>query len=184
VGDSEVEYDVSGWPQDRLERLLGTLVRSGIPFRVERGIVVVERLHEPHVDALVTSIEGLLPAYGTSAYGSPPTPGSPAYPGSPTPGGYATGYPVTAHPGHSTLKPKVSGLAIASLVLGVLWICGLGSILAVVFGTVSISQINRSEGRTSGKGLAIAGLVLGILGLLLIAAGMIWGEDTTPVGPR
>jgi hypothetical protein len=187
VGDSEVEYEVSGWAQDRLERLLGTLVRAGIAFRVERGTLVVHKLYEPRVDALVTSIEGQLPAYDASAYGSPPPPPPPGFPtstGAPTPAGYATGYPATGYPGYPGVKPKVSGLAIASLVLGILWICGVGSILAVVFGVVSINQINRSEGRTTGKGLAIAGLVLGILGVLLIAAGMIWGEDTTTIGPR
>jgi len=65
--------------------------------------------------------------------------------------------------------PRTSGLAIASLVLGLVWLCGLGSLLATIFGAVALSQISRSKGRLEGKGLAIAGLVLGILGLSLFA---------------
>lgn len=65
--------------------------------------------------------------------------------------------------------PRTSGLAIASLVLGLLWLCGIGSLLATIFGAVSLSQISRSNGRLLGKGMAIAGLVLGILGLSLYA---------------
>jgi hypothetical protein len=61
--------------------------------------------------------------------------------------------------------PPTSGMAIASLVLGLLWLCGIGSLLATIFGAVAISQISRSNGAISGKGLALAGLVLGILGL-------------------
>ena len=61
--------------------------------------------------------------------------------------------------------PCTSGLAIASLVLGLLWLCGLGSLLATIFGAASLNQIGRSRGRLTGKGMAITGLVLGILGL-------------------
>lgn len=59
--------------------------------------------------------------------------------------------------------PSVSGMAVASLVLGILWIAGIGSILAIIFGSVALYQIQVSRGRLTGKGLAIAGLVLGIV---------------------
>ena len=64
-----------------------------------------------------------------------------------------------------------NGLAIASLVAGLLWMWWLGSVLAVVFGHVALKQIARSESGQSGRGLAIAGLALGYLGLatLLVA---------------
>jgi Domain of unknown function (DUF4190) len=52
------------------------------------------------------------------------------------------------------------------MVLGILWLWWVGSILAVVFGHVSLHQI-RSSGQ-SGRGLAIAGLVLGYLGLVVL----------------
>lgn len=71
---------------------------------------------------------------------------------------------------HPTLgPPQTSGLAVASLVLGVVWLCGLGSLLAVIFGGVSLSQISRSRGTLEGKGMAVAGLVLGIIGLAFLA---------------
>ena len=54
---------------------------------------------------------------------------------------------------------RTSGLAIASMVLGIVWIFWLGSILAVIFGHVALSQIKRSMGALSGRGMAIAGLV-------------------------
>ena len=61
-----------------------------------------------------------------------------------------------------------SGLAIASLVLGLLWLCGIGSLLAVIFGSVALNQISKSRGRLLGTGMAIAGLVLGIVGLVVV----------------
>ena len=64
-------------------------------------------------------------------------------------------------------------MAVASLVLGILWIYWIGSILALVFGYIARSQIRqRGEG---GSGMAVAGIVLGwvglgILGLVIIPA--------------
>jgi hypothetical protein len=53
-------------------------------------------------------------------------------------------------------------MAIASMVLGILWLYWLGSILALIFGYVALSQIKeRNEG---GRGMAIAGVVLGWVG--------------------
>jgi uncharacterized protein DUF4190 len=86
----------------------------------------------------------------------PEYPPPPEY--APTP--YAYPYPYPQAPG-------TSGLAIASLVLGILWIWGVGSLLAVIFGHVSRSQIRRGE-RTGGAGMALAGLILGYIGLAAI----------------
>ena len=61
--------------------------------------------------------------------------------------------------------PPTSGMAIASLVLGLLWLCGIGSLLATIFGALALLQISRSNGAVSGRPLALAGFVLGILGL-------------------
>lgn len=52
------------------------------------------------------------------------------------------------------------------MVLGILWLWWLGSILAVVFGHVSLRQI-RVSGQ-GGRGMAIAGLVLDYLGLAVL----------------
>ncbi|HEY4938711.1 MAG TPA: DUF4190 domain-containing protein, partial [Actinomycetota bacterium] len=68
-----------------------------------------------------------------------------------------------------------NGLAIAAVVMGIAgvlsaWVL-LPSILALVFGLVSHSQIRHSAGMQDGRALAIAGTVLGGVGLLV---GLIW----------
>jgi Domain of unknown function (DUF4190) len=75
-------------------------------------------------------------------------------------------FPPTAPPYAQPYTPtRTSGLAIASMVLGIVWVFWIGSILAVIFGHIALSQIKRSMGTVGGKGMAIAGLVLGYLGL-------------------
>lgn len=96
-----------------------------------------------------------------AAHGVPPEP-PPGYPG-------AYGYP--GYPGYPVPRP-INGLAIASLVLGIVWLWWLGSILALVFGYIARKQI-RQRGQ-SGDGLAVAGIVLGwvavgFLALLVIS---------------
>ncbi len=73
-----------------------------------------------------------------------------------------------AEPTGPPIQPETSGKAIASLVLGLFFILLPASILAVVFGHLSYSEINRSAGRLKGKGMAIAGLILGYSGVALI----------------
>lgn len=75
------------------------------------------------------------------------------------------------------IAPRTNGLAIASLVLGILWLYGIGAILALVFGYMAKTQIDQSGGTQSGRGMAVAGIVLGWVGmggllllLILIAA--------------
>ena len=69
-------------------------------------------------------------------------------------------------------KPT-NGLAVASMVLGIVWIYWIGSILALIFGYVAKGQIDRSEGRQGGRGMAIAGIVLGWVGIGMMALGII-----------
>jgi hypothetical protein len=111
----------------------------------------------------------------------PPPPPSPAPPGYPVPlagygmppgtgpGGYAPAYqyPYTAAaPSRST-----NGMAIASMVLGILWLYWIGSILALVFGYIALSQIRqRGEG---GRGMAIAGVVLAWIGIGIAVIGIV-----------
>ncbi|MDB6122596.1 MAG: hypothetical protein JWQ71_1589 [Pedosphaera sp.] len=74
--------------------------------------------------------------------------------------------------------PQTSGMAIASLVLGILslFTCGLTGIPGLILGILALAKINKNQGRLSGKGLAIAGICTsGILMLLSIPilAGML-----------
>lgn len=79
--------------------------------------------------------------------------------------------PAPAAPAPPTFvrSAPTNGLAIASLLCGLLWMGWIGSLLAIVFGHVALAQIDRSEGRQSGRGLAIGGLFFGYGGALLFA---------------
>lgn len=66
-------------------------------------------------------------------------------------------------------QPKTSGLAIWSLVLGILSLTCfsiLSAIPGVICGHKALSKIKHSGGALAGQGLAIAGLVTGYLGIL------------------
>jgi type II secretory pathway pseudopilin PulG len=65
---------------------------------------------------------------------------------------------------------KTSGLAVASLILGLLGFCSMGvtGIGAVICGHLAHSQIQRSGGRETGGGMAIAGLITGYLSFLMV----------------
>lgn len=60
-----------------------------------------------------------------------------------------------------------NGLAIASMVLGIVWVWWIGSILALIFGIVARKQIKERGQR--GDGMAIAGIVLGCVGAATLA---------------
>lgn len=68
---------------------------------------------------------------------------------------------------------EVNGLAIASVLLAVLWFAGIGAVLALVFGYRARRQIKNSAGRQAGSGLATAGIILGWIGITILAAGII-----------
>ncbi len=57
------------------------------------------------------------------------------------------------------------------MVLGIVWVFGIGSILAVIFGFVARKQIKDSGGRQSGSGMALAGIILGSVG---VASLVLW----------
>ncbi len=69
------------------------------------------------------------------------------------------------------LEPKkTSGLAVASLVLGILGIftCGLAAVIGLVLGIMAQVRISNPKSRLSGSGLAIAGICTSALSLLLL----------------
>jgi len=98
---------------------------------------------------------------------APPVHAQPGQPPEyPPPPGYQppAGYPP---PPYYAVPPqtRTNGFAIASMVLGILWIWWIGSILALVFGYMAKARIDRSNGLETGRGMAIAGLVLGWIGV-------------------
>jgi len=113
---------------------------------------------------------------------APPNPFAPpapyASPGAyPPPGAGPYGQYPPPYPPSGFQPPSTNGLAIASLVLGVVgWIpCGAGSIVAIVLGFVARSQIRASQGRQGGDGLALAGIILGFLAVALWIALLVIG---------
>jgi hypothetical protein len=81
----------------------------------------------------------------------------------PPPGGYQP-----AGAGYAT--PRNDGLAIASLVVGILSLLCCGVILgpaAAIMGFISRNRIMQSGGAIGGGGMAMAGLILGIVGFVL-----------------
>jgi len=70
--------------------------------------------------------------------------------------------------------PPTNGAAIASLVLGILWLWWFGSFLALLLGYSARREIRASKTPQGGDGLALAGIILGWIGLgtlLLYALG-------------
>ena len=69
-----------------------------------------------------------------------------------------------------TIKPPArwSGLATASMVLGVLWVFWLGSVLAVIFGHIALAQTS-GDVQMGGRSMAIVGVILGWIGIGTLA---------------
>jgi prepilin-type processing-associated H-X9-DG protein len=65
---------------------------------------------------------------------------------------------------------KTSGLAIASLVLGILgfFTCGIGAIVGLILGIMAMSQVKKSNGLIGGYGIALAGTIISAVFLLMI----------------
>jgi len=74
-------------------------------------------------------------------------------------------------------QKKTLGLAIASLVLGCLFIipclgpvCGL---TAIILGIIALNTISKNQDTLKGNGLAIAGIVLGAVGMVFAIIGLL-----------
>jgi hypothetical protein len=68
-------------------------------------------------------------------------------------------------------RRTTNGMAIASMVLGIaqLFLCLIGTVLALVFGYIARRQIRDSMGAQGGDGMAIAGIILGWVGVAAFA---------------
>jgi competence protein ComGC len=73
-------------------------------------------------------------------------------------------------------QKKTAGIAITSLVLGILglltvWFCGIGGLFAipaVICGHIGYSRVRKSAGALGGEGVAMAGLITGYIGIGLL----------------
>ncbi len=68
-------------------------------------------------------------------------------------------------------QPRTAGIAIASLVLGILAVTCLSilaGIPALVLGIITLNKVNKSAGTLTGKGFGIAGIVMGGVSFLLL----------------
>ena len=61
-------------------------------------------------------------------------------------------------------SPRVSMLALASLVCGIVWVVGIGSVCAVLLGHLALHRMRRTG--QPGRALAVVGLVLGYVGIV------------------
>lgn len=114
-------------------------------------------------------------------YQQPPGYGAPPFqPGPPQFGGPPGGYGTPPYPGGYYARPDyqggygpqgatrsgTNGLAIASLISSFTGVfCCIGSMVAIVLGTIALDQIKRT--RQDGYGLAVAGIVIGIATLVM-----------------
>ncbi|MFD0685517.1 DUF4190 domain-containing protein [Actinomadura fibrosa] len=106
---------------------------------------------------------------GQPSYGAPPPP----MPGGPSYGGH----------GRQSNEGKTNGLAIASLVTGLL---GCFGILGAVLGAIALRQIGQRGGK--GKGMAIAGIALSAVwvvgGIILYAMASGSDDDSGSTGAK
>jgi hypothetical protein len=105
--------------------------------------------------------------------------------GGPPPPGVrpAAGGPAGLRPYAPVAAPSTNGMAVASLVLGILWIYWIGSVLALIFGYIARQQIEQHQGMQGGRGMATAGIVLGWIGvgfLVLFVLLFVLGMATSP----
>ena len=80
----------------------------------------------------------------------------------PMPDGQFVPFPVPAP------APETNGLAIASLLFGIFWLGGIGSLAALVLGYRARREIRNSAGFQRGSSLATIGIVLGWIGVALL----------------
>jgi len=72
-------------------------------------------------------------------------------------------------PPHKSDPTETSGLAIASIVLGVLGFCssGLTGIVGLILGIIALVNIGESRGRLGGRGLALAGIIISPISIVV-----------------
>jgi len=86
------------------------------------------------------------------------------------PPGVPSGPPPAVPAGPFPALPPTSGLAVASLVLGIFSLCTLGltAIPGLIVGIVGLGRVRRSGGRLAGRGVALAGIIVSLVGLFFL----------------
>jgi len=90
---------------------------------------------------------------------------------------------------YSDIQPQRQtrkGLAVASLVLGIisiptLGLLGVGAVTALVLGFIALNRIKKEPATHGGKGMAIAGIITSAVSLLLIAVFCILAAIAVPI---
>jgi hypothetical protein len=84
---------------------------------------------------------------------------------------------TTAPPLSSQAPPQTSGLAIGSMICGILGFltAGLTGLPAVILGHIGLSQIKKSGGALGGGGFAITGLITGYITVLILPIAVVAG---------
>ena len=97
--------------------------------------------------------------------------------------GQAQGYPQYPYgqQGYGAYPPPKSGnngLAIAAMICGICgFLCLIPSVVGIVLGTVSLSQIKRTQ--QGGRGMAITGIVVGSLWIVGFILLVVIGHDSS-----
>ena len=99
------------------------------------------------------------PASAPATYQPEPTYPPPVSTYSPPPPGYSPAVP-----------PRINGLAVTSLVLGILAFvtCAVTGIPGLITGVIARRQISESQGSEQGSGLAIGGIITSVIALALV----------------
>jgi hypothetical protein len=81
-------------------------------------------------------------------------------------------YP-TPPPVPKAVLPRISGMAIASLVLGILGIFIITALAGLILGILAYVKINDSRGTLRGGGIALAGIIISVIFMLLLPVEML-----------
>lgn len=77
----------------------------------------------------------------------------------------------------NAMPAKTSGMAVTSLVLGILGLftCGLTALFGLIFGIISLVKIKDNKDTLKGDGIALAGIIVSAIFLLVAPIGILAG---------